>query len=1060
MKSNSLTRSVAVLGCLTSILSAAPIWVEGESSTSSTMKPHSWYDSVKSEVLSEGAWISHFQGEKTGEASYTVDVAEKGSYRFWIRANPLGNLSYRLGEAGEFKPVDFTKGKRGEQNIAADGKPDLRFVAWMDAGKVELEKGSQKITFQIASESNGNGAMDCFVLTNEPFSPQGTMKPGADGAVTSVEADPKEVIWIEGEAATRSQVARSPWWYDQVKKDVLSGGDFISNFSKDAEGIVEYDFEALEADTYTFWIRANSFDSNLSWQLDNGEWQPVDFKEKRGEQNIAADSKPDMRFIAWIKPAQVKLSAGKHVMKFKFHSKSDNHGSLDCFVLSRIPFIPNGAAKPMSSRAVAAKPDDWFPLLADDDTFAADSVIDMTKLTEAPAGKHGPIIAKGSELVFTNKPGQAIKLWGVNGSVEAAKNHTQEYQIQRIRYLRKFGINYIREHTVFDNISTNGKVDPKKLDAYDRWFAELKKAGIYSNWGLFYHFPISASDGYDPALFAELPEFGEKGSGLRDVYGFISISEDLWKIRNKVMLQLLNHKNPYTGIRYAEDPALAVVEMQNEDAVFFHNPLGSLASVDNNKMPLHSKMLRQKWAAWVKAKYSTDDAVKKAWGKLDGESLANGELVLMAPWEMGMAGPEGRFGGQLKRAGDYIEFLHSLTRGLYEDCEKIIRGTGFKSLTITTNWLAGNASSDFANIEADTVGSIIDRHNYAGGGAGGHGIGEGAIYADSHLGKPGQYLFSIGMKQVGDKPFSMTEWTMCPPNQWKHECAPLFAFYGMGLQGWDASNHFAQTGSRLGDGWPGMRSYASDTPHYMGQFPALAFALQRGHIKESPPAAERFVDKTELFSGKTPVLQDYYTGTELQKPVGGTPAEVFAIGRVTLNFKEGKDRMVNFDDFWKKPEKTITSVTGELVWDYGNERVQLRGPKTQALLGRYEGSSTDLPAVRVTDVKTPMMSLIFTPLDDQPLEASKRILITAMARDKQTGARYSDDGTKLLATGTAPLLMEPVQAKIKFSGTKPSSVKPCDHYGAPIPGKSVPVSADGSITIDGTHRAYYYSVER
>ena len=1058
MKLAPLNPALLAFGGLTSLLSAAPIWVEGESTSASTMKRHPWYDSVKADVLSEGAWLSHFQGGQTGEASYDLEVPEKGGYRFWIRANPLGNLSYRIGELGPFKAMDLKTGKRGEQNIASDGKPDLRFVAWFDAGKVELEKGSQKLTLQIAGESNGHGAVDCFVLTNEPFSPQGTMKPGAAGAVAVIEADPKDAIWIEGEAATRATVARSPWWYDQVKKDVLSGNDFISNFGK-SEGLAEYEFEAIEADTYTFWIRANSLATSLSWQLDNGEWQLVDFKEKRGEQNIAADSKPDLRFIAWVKPGQVKLTAGKHVMKFKFHSKSDNHGSLDCFVLTRIPFIPNGAAKPMFTRAVAAKPGDWFPLLADDDTFAAGSVIDMTNLTEAPAGKQGPITAKGSELVYANKPRQAIKLWGVNSSAETAQNHTHELQIQRIRYLRKFGINYVRQHTVFDDVSTDGKIDSKKLDAYDWWFAELKKAGIYSNWGLFYHFPIRAADGYDAMLFAELPEAGEKGQGLRDSYGFISFSEDLWRIRNKVMVELLNHKNPYTGLTYAEDPALAVVEMQNEDSVFFHNPLSSLASLDC-KTPLHAKLLRQKWAVWVKAKYVTDDAVEKAWGKLDGESLANGELALMAPWELGMTGPEGKFKGQLKRAGDYIEFLHALTRGLYVDCEKVIRGTGYKSLTITTNWLAGNASSDFANIEADTVGSMIDRHNYAGGGAGGHNVGEGGVYADSHLGKPGQYLFSIGLKQVGDKPFSMTEWTMCPPNQWKHECAPLFAFYGMALQGWDASCHFAQTGSRLGDGWPGMRSYASDTPHYMGQFPALAFALHRGHLKESPPAAERFVNKAELFSGISPVLQDYYNGTELQKAPGGTPAEVFAMGRVTLNFKEGEDRAVDFDQFWKKPEKTIHSVTGELVWDYGKERVQVRGPKTQALLGRFEGTSTDLPSVRVSDVKTPMMSLIFTPLDDQPLASSKRILITAMARDKQTGAHYSADGTKLLVTGTAPLLMEPVQATLKFAGVKPVSVLPCDHYGLPISGKTVPIASDGSMTIDGTFRAYYYEVKR
>ena len=59
-----------------------------------------------------------------------------------------------------------------------------------------------------------------------------------------------------------------------------------------------------------------------------------------------------------------------------------------------------------------------------------------------------------------------------------------------------------------------------------------------------------------------------------------------------------------------------------------------------------------------------------------------------------------------------------------------------------------------------------------------------------------------------------------PPNVWKLEAAPLFAFYGMGLQGWDASYHFLNSRCYPGDGWPGLSSYMTDTPHYIGQFPA------------------------------------------------------------------------------------------------------------------------------------------------------------------------------------------------------------------------------------------------
>ncbi len=41
-----------------------------------------------------------------------------------------------------------------------------------------------------------------------------------------------ESVWIEGEKPLKSTMNRHPWWYDQVKKDQLSGGDWITNLVK------------------------------------------------------------------------------------------------------------------------------------------------------------------------------------------------------------------------------------------------------------------------------------------------------------------------------------------------------------------------------------------------------------------------------------------------------------------------------------------------------------------------------------------------------------------------------------------------------------------------------------------------------------------------------------------------------------------------------------------------------------------------------------------------------------------------------------------------------------
>lgn len=1039
---------------------AASIWIEGEDAAKKSVAHHGWYDSVKKDLLSGKQWLSHY-GEKAGEASYAFEAPEAGSYTLWARLNPVASQPKWKLDGGEWKPIDL-KDARGQQNVAADGGVDHRFIAWVNLGKTQLAAGKHELAFHWEGGAANSGGLDCFVLTTDAFVPQGTLKPGAAAEGAEAPADPTQAVWIEGENPTKQAMNRHPWWYDQVKKDALSGGDWISNFSKEKEGTADYDFEIVKADDYAFWVRANTGPgAKLSYKLDGGDWTPLPFRDARGQQNVAADDKPDLRFIAWVKAGNVKLAEGKHTVQFKMHSGPDatNHGGLDCFVFTRIPFVPAGSRKPTIT-AAAGGPGQWFPLLADEDPLSADSVIDMSKLVPAPAGKFGFLQTAGKDLKF-EKGAAAVKFWGVGANVEPG-NYSREKLAHRAKFLRKFGINVVRQHAVFDELTTDGKIDPRKMDEYDFWFAELKKNGIYTDWSVFYHFTVGPQDGYDPALYAEL----EGPANRKDTYGIICISPELWEKRNKALTAFLAHKNPYTGLKYVDDPALAVVEMNNEDSIFFWNPLGWLA--EGKKAPKHSQILRKKWAAWVKAKYKSDEVLAAAWGKLrEGDSVKADELKLMGPWELPGEGPRGPFDGQVRRAGDYIQFLAELQRANFAACETAIRAAGFKGVTVTTAWQVGGAATDPANTWTDAVGGMIDRHNYAGGGDGGHGITEGKVNNESHLRMPGGGIFSVGMKQVEDKPFSITEWTQCPPNQWKVECAPIMAFYAMGLQGWDASFHFAQSGTRLGDGWPRMSSYVTDTPHYLGQFPALAFALHHGHVQEGPIAAARRATVADLFTGKDVFKQDFTKGGFDVKTLstnGGTPAEAFAIGRTTVGFDGGKSEQVDFAKFWDEGAKSIRSATGELTWDYGRERITIHTPKTQGVVGKTGGSETVPAEVALPGFsgkfKTPFVSVLFTPLDDLPLADSRRILITALAQDRQSGARYNADGTRLESTGTAPLLMEPVQAAVKLTGAAPTKIVPCDHYGTPIAGASVPVEKDGTFHLHGGYRAYYYEVKR
>ena len=86
------------------------------------------------------------------------------------------------------------------------------------------------------------------------------------------------------------------------------------------------------------------------------------------------------------------------------------------------------------------------------------------------------------------------------------------------------------------------------------------------------------------------------------------------------------------------------------------------------------------------------------------------------------------------------------------------------------------------------------------------------------------------------------------------------------------------------------------------------------------------------------------------------------------------------------------------------------------------------------------------------------LLITALARDKQYGTVYNEDGTQLLDMGGPPLLLEPVQATISLKGQPVSSVKAVDVYGVPTDRELD--RTGNTFRIDGRYATYYYEVVR
>ncbi len=908
----------------------------------------------------------------------------------------------------------------------------------------------------------------------------------AGAPATPAQPSPIASIWIEGEDADRTTFNRHGWYSgDGVRTDLFSPGvpggspgAWLAHYSNGgATAEAEFDFEVSLDDRYTLWMRASAYRVRMWYRLDGAAQVEIDMESDRRENvNLIAPG-IDIRFLAWIKVGEFDLPAGPHNLTFgvgrhPLMGSADVHGGIDALALTNARWGPSGAVRPPDSEPGLGGADEWFPLIVPDDDAGTGSVTDASALLHRPAGVLGHVRRDGDQLVYGD--GSVARFWGVNAHPPA----TEELMEAQASFLARNGINLVRLHPVTsvvgllvrDPESGRRQLQPDLLGELDLWLSILKDRGIYFAFSPFYPHIITPDDGYDPARLAELPDASTWGlpAGMsgKSSSGVVNFVPELQAAEWEWLRELLVHENPYTGLRYVDDPALATIEVHNEDSVFWHAPLNGL---QGGEMPLHLAYLQREWMLWLQARYDNDAALLSAWGPAGSgsrwdDSLSNPTMAIYGAWEMGADGPSLNR-SEAARMGDFIRFLAERQRDYFTQRGQSLRDLGYQGVTISTAWMAGGDSAHLANLWTDAALDMIDRHQYFGGGDGGHSIGEGAVNSGSHLDQPGSGILGRGLEQYADHPFMLSEWNQNTPNQWKAEIAPLVAFYGFGLNGWDASTHFsADRAVRMGTGWPDERSYVTETPHYLGQFPVLARSVLRGDFAEGDVVAARRVHTDHIFSGIDARSQWTESGGWAGEGPGGTldtPSETLAMGKVTFEIGPGlaRSERSDWDAYWDRDAEVIRSVTDELLWNTAERVVEVSSPRTQGLVG-FAGGGAYKTSDLEFQVSTDFVSLLVTSLDDRPIAESEHLVVTALARDRQTGARYSSDGSRLEEVGGPPLLLEPVQARLRIGWSEGDiSFRPLDPLGVPV-NIEVERDADGWFVLDGRYRAYAYEIRR
>ena len=323
--------------------------------------------------------------------------------------------------------------------------------------------------------------------------------------------------------------------------------------------------------------------------------------------------------------------------------------------------------------------------------FAKDSIGNLQNwLLDAPAGKHGHVkVLPSGQLEFTD--GSPANFWGTTTVFGTTFPEKREEVIKLADAIASRGYNMVRFHHndiaraglgyLQTDPQSNHLLDKKGMDRLDFFIAELIKRGVYIYIDIVDYRTFKAEDGFeDYKEFKKLGNYGWKG-----VFPHPKIVA-AWK---RSVKSLLNHKNPYTGKTYGEDPAMVTIEIINENGPFWDWSFKVTPSI--------LKWYDEEWNKWLLKKYKTRDALDAAWtdskgvkGLFKNEDPVKGNvfrprLGKIDEWDRSYRSKT----SGAARYNDYNRYLSEITVNFYKTAKKHIRDLGFKGVVIGSHELRG-----------------------------------------------------------------------------------------------------------------------------------------------------------------------------------------------------------------------------------------------------------------------------------------------------------------------------------------------------------------------------------
>ena len=680
-----------------------------------------------------------------------------------------------------------------------------------------------------------------------------------------------------------------------------------------------------------------------------------------------------------------------------------------------------------------------WPFQPTKDEFSSAALLDLRGLNEKFAGEHGFITRTRDGNDFAFGDGTPARFWAVNDAAFGKD------LARHARFLAKRGVNMVRFHC---NITpTNDdlmSIDDGDRDGLWRGIAAMKKEGIYVTYSPYWAGPARVK-----------PSMGVLDTGGAGNWGLLFFDPKLQAAYKNWLRRVLTEKNPYTGVPLAQEPALAIIEIQNEDSLLFWTSQNIKGSA--------KKELRRQFGEFASKKYGSLANAKNAWAGAAPppnedapDNFGEGEAALYIVWELTQHNASE---GQQRRCADQMQFFTETMYRFNKMIGDYIRNDlGCKQLVNAGNWrTADNVTMLDAERWSYTANDVMAVNRYFNGAHEGKNNGWAIVNGDqftdvSALTHPRE--FPLALKQVEGFPMIVTESSWVPPLSYQSEGPFLVAAYESltGIDGYywfaTAEEDWRSPGSANGF-MPSEGKWVCATPMLMGQWPAAALMYRLHYIEQAMPVVYEERPLQDLWQRRMPIVAEdpgYDPNRDKAKPgassniITGVDPLAYLVGPVVVKYAgdPAKNQIANLGQYIHKDRQFVESVTGQLQWDFGQGICTLNSPKAQGVAGFLKQHGDFELADTEIQCSNDYATVLIVAMDDKPLRDSDKILVQVGTKERPAGWKTKpaqvggQSGEEVVSFGHAPWMIERAEISITVKNPKISQAYILDPNGMSV----------------------------